>query len=214
MIENELFRMGVLGKDKCIILSAYELSGECSAEYLEERIAAAGGGVLFLDDAHELKGKDTVIRRLWKAMQTDTDVIFIIAGRSGGMEELRKDYPEFATRIGYRVSFEDPGTDILTEICDKCLSRAGFSTGDDAKKAIAERMSHFKAMQGFTNGYFALYLADRTLEKRSKSSTGTEMAFLRNISVRDIPSVSELEKAMGCLNETADRKTDISESEE
>ncbi len=214
VIENELFRMGVLGKDKCIILSAYELSGERSAEYLEERIAAAGGGVLFLDDAHELKGKDTVIRRLWKAMQTDTDVIFIIAGRSGGMEELRKDYPEFATRIGYRISFEDPGTDILTEICDKCLSRAGFSTVDDAKKAIAERMSHFKAMQGFTNGYFALYLADRTLEKRSKSSTGTEIAFLRNISVRDIPSVSELEKAMGCLNETADKKTDIAESEE
>jgi replication-associated recombination protein RarA len=148
--------MGVLPTDKMVAVHASEISGRFRGEAADNMMAAyksAKGGVLFVDEAHQLaddKYGKQALRALIKPMaDPDADTVVIFAGYDA--KSLYKVAPGLESRIADTVRFKPLSGEAMTEFGDlvltgkmkkKFANDAAYDAMGDALEVIAAQPGH------------------------------------------------------------------------
>lgn len=122
-----------------------------------ERIEAAMGGVLFIDEAYTLVGGGPqdfgkeAIETLMPRMENDRGSFLVIAaGYPADMDRFVASNSGLASRFTERIEFLPYTVDELTEIAVGMARRAGQEIGDDGRDALRERFAAAEASGAFT----------------------------------------------------------------
>lgn len=140
--------MGILKKGHMIEVTRADLVGQYvgqTAVKTREKIKEAYGGILFIDEAYSLNGKNEndfgkeAIATLIKEMEDNRDkLIVIMAGYKNEMNDLLDTNPGFESRINFNVEFEDYNEDELTLIFKKLCKNEKYSLSHNAYNKIRE----------------------------------------------------------------------------
>ncbi|WP_051650194.1 AAA family ATPase [Selenomonas sp. AB3002] len=111
-----------------------------------EKIQAALGGVLFIDEAYALYKEDNpkdfgheAIETLLKAMEDKRDdLIVIVAGYTGEMERFLSSNPGLKSRFTNYIEFEDYRPEELLDIFTSLCRKDGYILADEAKSFMQE----------------------------------------------------------------------------
>lgn len=117
-----------------------------TATKTSEVIEKAMGGVLFIDEAYALSTKkgendfgQEAIDTLLKAMEDHReDLIVIVAGYDGLMDEFIHSNPGLESRFNRYLHFDDYTLDEMMKILDMQLRKGEYMLSDDAKEAVRE----------------------------------------------------------------------------
>ncbi|MCC5815638.1 MAG: AAA family ATPase [Leptospira sp.] len=119
----------------------------------KEVIHSAMDGVLFIDEAYALSGKNTspndsgkeAINTVLKDMEDNRDrLIVIVAGYNDEMKEFIASNPGLESRFGYHLYFPDYSPSELLEILDKTLIQKNMYRLAEGVDKIIEK--HFKKL--------------------------------------------------------------------
>merc|ERR1719443_2666904 len=137
---------GVLTKDVFIERNALELKGQyCgqTAPKIKEMFQMAMGGCLFLDEAYALTNGDQfsneAIRMLLTEVENNrTQVLVVLAGYEGKMQELLRADPGLARRFPTTLALQDYSPSELAAIAKKVAKeRFDLTFQDDLETALA-----------------------------------------------------------------------------
>ena len=108
----------------------------------QEQITKALGGVLFIDEAYALSQKDDAfgqeaIDTILKAMEDHRDdLVVIVAGYTGPMEEFINSNPGLKSRFNKYIEFTDYSVDELEAIFNMNCRKYDYQVEEDAKKQV------------------------------------------------------------------------------
>ncbi len=108
----------------------------------QEQITKALGGVLFIDEAYALSQKDDAfgqeaIDTILKAMEDHRDdLVVIVAGYTGPMEEFINSNPGLKSRFNKYIEFTDYSVDELEAIFDMNCKKYDYQVEEEAKKQV------------------------------------------------------------------------------
>ncbi len=108
----------------------------------QEQIQKALGGVLFIDEAYALSQKDDAfgqeaIDTILKAMEDHRDdLVVIVAGYTGPMEEFINSNPGLKSRFNKYIEFTDYSVDELEAIFDMNCRKYDYQVEEEAKKQV------------------------------------------------------------------------------
>lgn len=147
---------GVRESEECEETTAQEAKDGGTDEF-RKKVAAAMGGVLFIDEAYDLdpvgdyKGKPIVNELLTLCENKRDDISVILAGYE---DDFEKKF--FAYNAGLRsrfttVLFEDFDEDELATIWTGMRSDKGWSEEDGVCKVMVKRLSKLAGKKGFGN---------------------------------------------------------------
>lgn len=138
---------------------------------VQEKVQAAIGGVLFIDEAYSLarggindfgaEALDAVI----KAMEDHRDkMVVILAGYTQEMQELFSLNPGLESRIAFTCEFPDYSPEELLEIARLEAKKQGFSLSPEAESAL---LGHFRQADtgGLGNGRYTRKLVEAAVRK-------------------------------------------------
>ena len=150
----------------------------------QEVINKAIGGVLFIDEAYSLIGKDNAygqeaIDTLLKAMEDHrNDLVVIVAGYEDLMKQFINSNPGLKSRFSRYIKFEDYNSDELTRIFTNFCKDNKYILTDDAEEAAR---NHFEALSlkhadNFANGREVRNYFEKTIENQaSRISTDPDL---------------------------------------
>ena len=195
IIGQILYNVGVVPTNRFVEVEAKDLTSTIvggSSKLTEEKIDAATGGVLFIDEAYALLESTAgagVIAQLVKAMEDHKGELSVMfAGYEAEMRQFIDLNPGLASRIGYTFHFEDYGTDELEEIFERKMAGYGFALSEDARGQTRKIFQYFHNVERFGNGRFVDKVVQEVISKRS----GRSSEDLSAVGVEDVPSISEL----------------------
>lgn len=162
---GEIYKyLGILPKGQLIEVDRSDLVrgyiGQ-TATRVQEVVAEAMGGILFVDEAYTLtvnKGENDfgqeAVETLLKAMEDHRDeLIVIVAGYTELMEQFLSSNPGLRSRFNNFIYFDDYNTDEMISILNGMLEKQEYKLSEDAKKKaysiIDERVKNKPA--GFAN---------------------------------------------------------------
>ena len=126
MMAREFYKIGLLRTPKCFSITASELIGQylgTSENRTRDVFQKALGGVLFIDEAHQLAGQNSysygqqIINTLIPLMENHRDEVCVIfAGYPAPMERLLAADSGMSSRVKNRVNFADYTDEELLEI--------------------------------------------------------------------------------------------------
>ena len=192
IIGRVLFSAGAVPGDRFTEVQAKDLVswyvGGTSDE-TTKLIERALGGVLFIDEAYaliETSSGQEALAILVKAMEDRKgELVVMLAGYDGPMRSFMDANPGLASRIGYRLRFEDYEPDELTEIFRRKMEAAGFLLGEGALERAAEALRYFHNVENFGNGRFADEVVAQVIARRAGRPGGD----VRVIEAGDVPDV-------------------------
>ncbi|QSQ07689.1 Stage V sporulation protein K [Koleobacter methoxysyntrophicus] len=179
-----------------------------TASKTQEKIAEALGGVLFIDEAYSLLGGSDqdygreAVSTLIKAMEDHRDnFVVIFAGYSAEMEKFLKSNPGLRSRVPYKFTFTDYGTEEISQIIIKKLEKQGHKIKGDAVRMLKATLKEFESPDGSIkgSGRFARNFIDRILEAqnfRIGISCITDPDSLMEITSEDVKEGAVLLKKM------------------
>lgn len=117
-----------------------------TATKTSEVIQKAKGGVLFIDEAYTLSSKkgendfgQETIDTLLKAMEDQReDLIVIVAGYDGLMDEFIHSNPGLESRFNRYLHFDDYSIDEMMQILDLQLKKGQYQLDDEARAAVRD----------------------------------------------------------------------------
>ena len=154
--EKEILKSGAF-----VEKSGMDLDGFGCVYSIKRAFAAAKGGILFIDEAYAIKS-DTAVTVLIQEMENKREeVIVILAGYNGRMQQFMELNEGLKSRIPYWIDFPDYNEDELTEIFKLMLKERGFSATDDViseARYIFEKVRH---TDNFGNGRYVRNFTER-----------------------------------------------------
>jgi len=182
---------------------------------VREAATKALGGVLFVDEAYALTtggagdfGQEAV-ETLLKLMEDHRDdLVVIVAGYTGRMQDFLDSNPGLRSRFNRHVYFDDYDERQLTSIFETFCRKADFRLTAEARSALS---SVFKVLtasrdETFGNARTARNLFEATLSKQANrvvSLPRVDKEILSTVEAADIPGHEEL-RACGILGERED----------
>ena len=179
----KIFRaLGVLEKgqlvetDRSGLVAGYQ--GQTSIK-ANETIDRAIGGVLFIDEAYALAGRngegdsygDEAIAALLKRMEDDRDrLVVIVAGYTDEMRDFIDANPGLKSRFNRYLDFPDYDADALAEMFRRRAAKNQYRLSPAAEEALAKAMADAVRNRDrqFGNGRFARNLFEKALERQSQ----------------------------------------------
>jgi Holliday junction resolvasome RuvABC ATP-dependent DNA helicase subunit len=173
--------MGLLPTDRVLEVDAKELVGQYIGETKQKTAAVidrAMGGVLFVDEAHQLAPPQDgrawsfnkeAVDVLLKRMEDDRGKFVVIAaGYPGHLERFLDADPGLRSRFTRRLDFADYSADELLEILRREAARARLAMADGTEARLRARCAEAIAARGdqYGNGRFARKLLDATVENQ------------------------------------------------
>lgn len=183
---------GMLRTDKIVKRTAAELVGSHvgqAEENTKKAFDEARGGVLFIDEAHQLGSKDSlygrkVIETLVPLMETHRDDVVVIFACYPGtyMDGLMKVDPGLKDRFKYIVPFENYSEDELADILKVMMRGSGQSTTTEGLAAARSVLAREKSGRDFANGRAVRNLLERAIGHRDaqlfgESTTAKDLDF-------------------------------------
>lgn len=154
--------VGLLSKGHLIEVSRSDLVGEfigSSEALVKEKIEAAKGGVLFIDEFYALAsgGKNDfgrqVLDSLLVSLENERDIVFVIAGYPRETEDALKLNPGLASRFQHKLHLQDYCSDALVSIFKSLAKEKGIRSIESA--ALDAVKSHFERLVEQKNESFA-----------------------------------------------------------
>ena len=153
-------RLGLL-EDKIVETTAQEIQGQFvgqSEAKAREMIEAASGGVLFVDEAHNL-GNSPFSRQAAQVLMTATleeqhkgNTMIILAGYPDRMHTMMQDLdPGFQRRFTERLEFEDWSAEDCVDYLKELCNREEIGIDDDATQHVLEVLQVIKGRPGWGN---------------------------------------------------------------
>lgn len=185
---GEIFRhLGILAKGHIVetdregLVAGYV--GQ-TASKTKALLQSAIDGILFIDEAYALAGKDKsdkdfgkeAIDTILKEMEDSRSrLIVIVAGYEAEMREFIDSNPGLKSRFGQHLIFEDFSADELYEILDRSFVQKNmFRLADSAKASI---LSHFQSLvdrkvQNFGNARYCRNLFEIMIQAQANRVMG------------------------------------------
>ena len=192
IIGRILFSAGAVPGDRFTEVQAKDLVSWYvggTSEETAKLIERALGGVLFIDEAYALVESSSgqeALAVLVKAMEDRKgELVVMLAGYDGPMRAFMDANPGLASRIGYRLRFEDYEPDDLTEMFRRKMEAAGFVLGEGTLARASEALRYFHNVENFGNGRFADEVVQQVIARRAARADGD----VRVIEADDVPGV-------------------------
>jgi Cdc6-like AAA superfamily ATPase len=162
---------------------------------------SAVGGVLFIDEAYTLLGKENdygqeAIDTLLKFMEDNRDdLVVIVAGYPNKMTAFLDSNPGMRSRFTRYLNFADYSPDELVAIFERCCSAGGFEIGDEARSMARELFSRSYCSRDntFGNGRLVRNVFEEAVVRHAhRISAAAEVTdgMLTRIEPEDIPETA------------------------
>ncbi len=188
---------GILPRGHLVEVSRADLVGAYvgqTAPKTLEKIKDAYGGVLFIDEAYTLSGKDgkdfgqEAIDTLLKEMEDHRDnLVVIVAGYTGPMKSFIASNPGLQSRFTKYIDFPDYAPEDLMRIFHGLCQKYGFELTREAMLAVAEyiRQMHANRDENFGNARDVRNFFEKVMERQAVRASR-----LPNISEKDMLTIT------------------------
>ncbi|MCI6766226.1 MAG: AAA family ATPase [Lachnospiraceae bacterium] len=155
----------------------------------KEKIEAAKGGILFIDEAYTLAHGENdfgqeAIDTILKAMEDQReDFIVIVAGYTELMKEFIGSNPGLKSRFNKYIEFPDYTADELVKIFYTMTEKYNYRLTDKAKEKAEEKIRKMEAEKG---PHFANARDVRNLFEKIVTNQATRLAELPDADIREI----------------------------
>lgn len=156
-------------------------------------VAAALGGVLFVDEAYALAGDqygDAAVAALVKAMEDHRDnLVLIVAGYTERMVEFLDVNPGLGSRLRLTIEFPDYSEEELVEIFRRQCCASDYEPTDSAETALRARIRAEPRDESFGNARFVRNCFEAAIVRqawRLRDVTEPTDAELRQLTAEDI----------------------------
>ena len=168
------------------------------------------GGVLFIDEAYTLAsggandfGQEAVETLLKMMEDHRDDLVVIVAGYTGRMQEFLDSNPGLRSRFNKHIHFDDYGVEQLVKIFKTFCQKADFKLTEGAEQELASIFNVLCASRDetFGNARAARNLFEATLSKQADrlvSLPRVDREILSTVEAADVPGHDEL-RASGIL---------------
>ncbi|MUL43371.1 AAA family ATPase [Streptomonospora sp. PA3] len=168
---------------------------------VEEAVAAALGGVLFVPGAHRLgahrpgaaPAAETVEALARRMAEHRHDLVVVLAGGREELGALLDAYPDLAALVSRRLHFRDYTDEELAAIVAERAEEAGFVLGRGAAEAVADCLARTPRTPAAGNALLAEAVFEQTAANqaaRLARSGRTEPAELRELTAVDVPATA------------------------
>lgn len=170
---NILKELGLLKRGHLVVVSRGDLvagfTGQTALK-TKKKIREALGGVLFIDEAYSLVGKegdfgkeviDTLVDEMTKH---DENLVVILAGYPNEIQNLIQSNPGLESRFKKYFYFQDYDTGELVDIVGVSAEQYGYTIGAGVDGYLTARLPEM-TLKG--NGRFAKDLVDRAIQHHS-----------------------------------------------
>lgn len=158
-------------------------------ENMRALLTAAQGGVLFIDEAHQLaedNGIEAVKALVPFAEDHRADTVVILAGYGNGMRELMSVDPGMPSRFSNSFRIDDYGDEDLWQMLARGLEADNWSLAPGVEPRLRRLLSSRKHKEGCENGRGVRNLRDDLVDRHL--DRGAED---RVISMEDLPLVAQ-----------------------
>jgi len=181
-----------------------------TAPKVAEAVRRALGGVLFIDEAYTLSsggGNDfgrEAVETLLKLMEDHRDdLVVIVAGYTGKMQEFLDSNPGLRSRFNKHVSFDDYDEGQLVKIFESFCRKADFRLTPEAERELSTIFHILTASRDetFGNARTARNLFEAALSKQANrivSLPAVDRDILSTIEAADVPGHEDL-RASGII---------------
>lgn len=188
-----LFSMGLIKKNKLLTIGPADVFSSYVGEsslLMKEKIDAARGGVLFIDEAYFLAPTSGGTKNLGQQclqvllgeMENHPDNLSVIfAGYPEDIDRLLETNPGLRSRVPYRFEFEDFTDEELYQIFEDLSETKNISIALDAEDILLKRLQLLKTEDGFGNARSVQSLFERINVARIESGDTTNMISAANI---------------------------------
>ena len=180
LLAKYLRAKGVLAGDEFAEQSALNLQGEYlghTKKKVDDLIASAPGGMVFIDEAYNLAGRgkslfaQEAVDQLAYCMTADAyrgKSIIVLAGYEAEMDAMLADAnPGFRSRFKQRISFPDwDGADVVAYLQRRCENE-GFYLPDAACDVLWSALEQMSTRPGWANARDAEWVWDELLGARA-----------------------------------------------
>jgi SpoVK/Ycf46/Vps4 family AAA+-type ATPase/nitrous oxidase accessory protein NosD len=174
-----LSALGVLAGGQLVEVSRADLVGEFighTAQRTREAFDRARGGVLFIDEAYTLAGRDRAgsdfgqeaVDTLVKLMEDHRDqVVVIAAGYSEEMQAFLASNAGLASRFSRQVEFENYSPQDLVTIVDRHATAAGYGCSPETHGALLQLFEATPQDRTFGNARYARQVLDQMITNQA-----------------------------------------------
>lgn len=195
---GELFKeLGILSKGHFVEVGQQDLIAEYvgqTAKKTNDAIQKAKGGVLFIDEAYSLAGKNRggygaeAVEVLVKEMENlKDDFVLIVAGYQSEMEQFLSANEGLRSRFSQKIFLPDMSNSELFEVTNSILNQQKYILDDSAKETLLKLFANTARTKGFANARFARQTAEDIKTKQSLRLIKDDKADLSLILSQDIP---------------------------
>ncbi|HHS89318.1 MAG TPA: AAA family ATPase, partial [Rhodobacteraceae bacterium] len=209
-IIGEIYRdLGILKKGHFVETDGRGLIAEYvgqTAEKTRAVVKEALDGVLFIDEAYALIGKDSgwdygheAVATLIKMMEDNRDrLVVIIAGYTDEMERLLSSNPGMKSRFKTRIEFPDYSVEELAQIFEHLCREHAYEMTGEARQCALDLFSDMYRNKDrhFGNGRSVRNAFDRAVMNHARRLAALKKPSKRDLTrlhFRDIPGLVDLE---------------------
>lgn len=162
---------------------------------VQDVVKKATGGVLFIDEAYALVNDKNdafgqeAIDSLLKAMEDlRDDLVIIVAGYEGRMEEFLQANPGFKSRFNRFIAFPNYNHEELYQIFARLCKQNDYMFNDDFAVALQQAMQtiDIATTENFSNGRYVRNIFEKLVTMQSN-----RLADVKNITKIDVMTLTE-----------------------
>ena len=185
----------------------------------QEKIKAAMGGILFIDEAYALARKDDTfgqeaIDTILKAMEDHRDdFVVIVAGYTGPMEYFINSNPGLKSRFNKYIEFPDYTLEELEKIFYQNCERYDYIVAEEAKDPIRAMIISRKAtkIENFANAREVRNMFEEIITNQARRVAKLENPAQEEIMTITLSDLSDLENdSEDSSSDSVAEKTEIS----
>jgi probable Rubsico expression protein CbbX len=158
-----LHRLGYIDKGHLVSVTRDDLVGQYvghTAPKTKDVVKRAFGGVLFIDEAYYLHRRENerdygkeAVEVLLQVMESEREnLVVIMAGYKGPMEEFFEANPGMGSRVAHHIHFPDYDIDELLAIARLMVDRQGYELSEDAVHALRDYIERRAQRPRFAHG--------------------------------------------------------------
>ena len=187
LIARYLRAFGILPTDQFHEVNGLHLKGRYvgqTAHHVSNIVKDAIGGCLFIDEAYSLaaNGGDAFGREVIRTLLTEvenhrSDLLVILAGYKGPMEELMNADPGLRSRFNTRLHLQDYSFHEVAQIAELTARRKTFVFDEGLVDNLAHRIesTYGKRRIAQENGRMAVNLVERAIERMATRLITSEL---------------------------------------